>query len=67
MEIGGTIFIYFDKEIGSPLREEDIQYSKNFFMPYFLTLAVFYWRMVIAMGWAQEWLEKKLMILGESS
>ena len=32
------------------------------FMPYFLTLALFYWVMVLAMGQVQTWLEKKLEI-----
>lgn len=49
-------------------RQVEEQSSAQFvFMPYFLTLAVFYWVMVIAMGWVQEWLEKKLMIPGGSS
>ncbi|MDF2633989.1 MAG: yecS 2 [Pelosinus sp.] len=49
-------------------RQVEEQSSAQFvFMPYFLTLAVFYWVMVIAMGWVQEWLEKKLRIPGGSS
>ncbi|HZW82797.1 MAG TPA: amino acid ABC transporter permease [Candidatus Deferrimicrobium sp.] len=32
------------------------------FLPYFLTLALFYWVMVIGMGWVQTWLEKHLTI-----
>lgn len=49
-------------------RQVEEQSSAQFvFMPYFLTLAVFYWGMIIAMGWVQEWLEKKLMIPGGSS
>lgn len=36
------------------------------FMPYFITLAAFYWAMVGLMGWVQEWLEKKLEIPGGS-
>jgi cystine transport system permease protein len=49
-------------------RQVEEQSSAQFvFMPYFLTLAVFYWVMVIAMGWVQEWLEKKLMIPGGAS
>ncbi len=49
-------------------RQVEEQSAAQFvFMPYFLTLAVFYWVMVIAMGWVQEWLERKLMIPGGSS
>lgn len=49
-------------------RQVEEQSSAQFvFMPYFVTLAVFYWVMVIAMGWVQEWLEKKLEIPGGSS
>jgi His/Glu/Gln/Arg/opine family amino acid ABC transporter permease subunit len=49
-------------------RQVEEQSAAQFvFMPYFVTLAVFYWVMVIAMGWVQEWLERKLMIPGGSS
>lgn len=49
-------------------RQVEEQSAAQFvFMPYFVTLAVFYWVMVIAMGWVQEWLEKKLMIPGGTS
>lgn len=48
-------------------RQVEEQSSAQFvFMPYFITLAVFYWVMVIVMGWVQEWLEKKLEIPGGS-
>ncbi|EGO64613.1 amino acid ABC transporter permease [Acetonema longum] len=46
-------------------RQVEEQSAAQFvFMPYFITLAVFYWVMVIAMGWVQEWLETKLRIPG---
>jgi His/Glu/Gln/Arg/opine family amino acid ABC transporter permease subunit len=49
-------------------RQVEEQSAAQFvFMPYFVTLAVFYWVMVIAMGWVQEWLERKLTIPGGSS
>ncbi len=49
-------------------RQVEEQSSAQFvFMPYFVTLAMFYWVMVSAMGWVQEWLEKKLEIPGGSS
>ena len=49
-------------------RQVEEQSSAQFvFMPYFITLAVFYWVMVIAMGWVQEWLERKLIIPGDSA
>lgn len=48
-------------------RQVEEQSSAQFvFMPYFITLAIFYWVMVIAMGWVQEWLERKLIIPGDS-
>jgi L-cystine transport system permease protein len=44
-------------------RQVEEQSAAQFvFMPYFLTLAAFYWIMVITMGWVQQWLEKKLEI-----
>ena len=48
-------------------RQVEEQSAAQFvFMPYFITLAVFYWVMVVAMGWVQEWLERKLEIPGGS-
>ncbi len=48
-------------------RQVEEQSAAQFvFMPYFITLAVFYWVMVAAMGWVQEWLERKLEIPGGS-
>lgn len=34
--------------------------AKFIFMPYFIILALFYWVLVIAMGWVQDWLERRL-------
>lgn len=49
-------------------RQVEEQSSAQFvFMPYFLTLALFYWVMVAWMGWVQEWLEKKFEIPGGSA
>jgi His/Glu/Gln/Arg/opine family amino acid ABC transporter permease subunit len=49
-------------------RQVEEQSAAQFvFMPYFITLAVFYWVMVLGMGWVQEWLEKKLEIPGGST
>lgn len=49
-------------------RQVEEQSSAQFvFMPYFITLAAFYWVLVIVMGWVQEWLEKRLEIPGGSS
>lgn len=46
-------------------RQVEEQSSAQFvFMPYFITLAVFYWVMVLGMGWVQERLERKLAIPG---
>lgn len=46
-------------------RQVEEQSSAQFvFMPYFITLAAFYWVMVLAMGLVQEWLERKLKIPG---
>jgi len=46
-------------------RQVEEQSSAQFvFMPYFLTLALFYWVMVAWMGWVQEWLERKFDIPG---
>ncbi|QDR83159.1 amino acid ABC transporter permease [Sporomusa termitida] len=48
-------------------RQVEEQSAAQFvFMPYFITLAMFYWVMVAAMGWVQEWLERKLEIPGGS-
>lgn len=48
-------------------RQVEEQSAAQFvFMPYFITLAMFYWVMVIVMGWVQEWLERKLEIPGGS-
>jgi cystine transport system permease protein len=48
-------------------RQVEEQSAAQFvFMPYFITLALFYWIMVAAMGWVQEWLERKLEIPGGS-
>ena len=49
-------------------RQVEEQSSAQFvFMPYFITLAVFYWIMVIAMGWVQDWLERKVTVPGGSA
>lgn len=49
-------------------RQVEEQSSAQFvFMPYFITLAAFYWVMVAWMGWVQEWLERKLEIPGGSA
>lgn len=46
-------------------RQVEEQSAAQFvFMPYFLTLAVFYWVMVVAMSWVQGWLEKRLDYAG---
>lgn len=49
-------------------RQVEEQSAAQFvFMPYFITLAAFYWVMVVWMGWVQEWLERKLEIPGGSA
>lgn len=49
-------------------RQVEEQSSAQFvFMPYFVTLALFYWALVLVMGLVQEWLERKLRIPGGSS
>jgi cystine transport system permease protein len=49
-------------------RQVEEQSSAQFvFMPYFVTLALFYWVLVLVMGLVQEWLERKLRIPGGSS
>lgn len=46
-------------------RQVEEQSSAQFvFMPYFVTLALFYWVMVVVMGIVQEWLERRLKIPG---